>query len=270
MHNFFLQMALLAAFLASVMSGITGSYIVARRIVFITGSIAHAVLGGIGLFVYLQYLTQNPFFSPLLGGILCAVMFGMTIGIIYLRFRQREDSVIAAIWSLGMAAGVVFIAVTPGTNAQLMNFLFGNILWASYFEIKFLFIFDLILIALSLLCHKKFLAISFDETECKLQKMPVYPLFFLLLSTVCISVVLLVQIVGAILVISMLCLPAAISNLFTRKLSHMILLAIGFSILFSIAGITLSYLLNWPPGATIALFSTFAYFFALPLKARRV
>lgn len=268
--NFFLQMALIAALLASIMSGIIGSYIVSRRIVFITGSIAHAVLGGIGLFVYLHFLTKSAFFSPFLGGIFSAFIFGGIIGLVYLKFHQREDSIIAAIWSIGMALGVIFIAITPGSNAELMNFLFGNILWASALELKILLVFDVIVILLSLLLHKKFVAIAFDEVECKIQKVSVYSLFFLLLTLVCLTVVFLVQVVGAILVISMLCLPAAISNLFTRSLSRMIGMAIVLSILFSILGIYVSYFFNWPPGATIALISTLFYFLSLPVKRRFV
>ena len=124
----FLQMALFASILASIASGIIGSYTVAKRVVFISGSISHAVLGGIGIAIYLNYYTLNPLFSPLSGAVCSAFFFGFIIGWLHLKYRQRIDSVIAAIWSLGMAIGVILISITPGSNAELMNF-FTRQLW---------------------------------------------------------------------------------------------------------------------------------------------
>ena len=266
MSNPFLQMALFAALLASISSGIMGSYTVARRVVFISGSIAHAVLGGIGIALYLQYFTLNPLFSPLFGAIVSAFVFGFIIGWMHLKYKQRVDSVIAAIWSFGMAIGVILISITPGSNAELMNFLFGNLLWASHRELYLLGILNCIIVVSSILLHKRFLAICFDEINAYIQKQPVILIYFFLLSLICLTIVILIQVVGAILVISMLCLPAAIANIFTRSLSKMIYLAILLSALMSFIGTYLSYLFNWPVGATIALITTCFYFLSLPLK----
>lgn len=259
-------MALFAALLASIGAGIMGSYTVARRVVFISGSIAHAVLGGIGIAIYLHYFTLNPIFSPLTGAIASAFVFGFIIGYMHLKYRQRVDSVIAAIWSFGMAIGVILISITPGSNAELMNFLFGNLLWASMRELYLLAILNLIIITSSILLHKRFLSICFDEVNAYLQKQPVVLIYFFLLSLICLTIVILIQVVGAILVISMLCLPAAIANIFTRRLSKMIYVAIGLSCLMSFLGTYISYLFNWPVGATIALITTCFYFLSLPLK----
>jgi len=264
--NPFLQMALLAALLASIGGGIMGSYTVARRVVFISGSIAHAVLGGIGIAIYMQYFTMNPIFTPLLGAVISAFVFGFIIGYMHLKYRQRVDSVIAAIWSFGMAIGVILISITPGSNAELMNFLFGNLLWASYRELYLLLILNGIIIISSILLHKRFLSICFDEVNAYLQKQPVNLIYFFLLSLICLTIVILIQVVGAILVISMLCLPAAIANIFTRSLSKMIYLAIVLSAIMSFLGTYVSYLFNWPVGATIALITTCFYFLSLPLK----
>jgi len=270
MTNPFLQTALLVGLAASVAGGIVGSYVVSKRIVFISGSVSHAVLGGIGLFVYLQYLTGMAIFTPLLGGILSALLFAFLIGWIHLRYRQREDTVIAAIWSIGMALGVIFISIVPGSNAQLMDFLFGNLLWASHRELWMLISLDIVIAILCLIFHRRFLAICFDETLSYLQHQPVKFLYFLLLTLVAVTVVLLIQIIGAILVIATLCLPAAIANLLTSRLSKIIYTAILLSCLFTFIGIYLSYVFNWPPGSTIALTITIFYFLALPLKARSV
>lgn len=264
--NPFLQTALIVILLSSVASGIVGSYVVTRRIVFISGSISHAVLGGIGIFVYLSAITQLKIFSPLLGALLSAIFFAYLIGHIHFNLREREDTIIAAIWSLGMAVGVLFISLLPANSPELLHFLFGNILWASSKDVLMLLVFDLLIIAIALVCHKKFLALCFDETQCHLQKQPVTFLSFVLLSLVAITVVMLIQTVGAILNLAFLCLPAAIANRFTTSLSKMMIISTILSLIFGLVGILLSYSFNWPPGATIALVSTIAYLATLPIK----
>ena len=258
--NIFLITALFAALLASFASGIVGSYIVVKRIVFLAGSISHSVLGGMGLFLYLSKKFHLPFLTPLLGAFVFAIISAFLIGWIHLRYRQREDTVIAALWALGMSIGVIFISLSPGYNVELMNFLFGNILWTGSRDLIGLFALDLIIIGTCLVLHKKFLLICFDETQSYLQGLATSRLYFLLLSLIAITVVALIQIIGAILVIAMLCLPAAAANLFTKRLSTTILTAVGFSLLFSMLGTLFSYILNWPPGATIALVATLGYF----------
>jgi zinc transport system permease protein len=268
--NPFLSTALLAGLAAAFASGIVGPYVVSKRIVFISGSISHAVLGGIGIFVFLNYLTGLAIFSPLLGSLLSAIIFGFIIGASSLYYKEREDTVIAAIWSFGMAIGVIFIAVVPGTNTQLMDFLFGNLLWANPEDVKMLLCLDLFVLVTCIIFHKRFLAISFDETEARLQKQPVTLIYFILLTLVAFTVVLMIQTIGAILVIAMLCLPSAVANIFTRKLSKMICLSVALSLIFTFIGIYLSYTFNWPPGATIALLTSVIYFLSLPLKNRSI
>lgn len=268
--NPFLSTALFAGLAAAFASGIVGPYVVSKRIVFISGSVSHAVLGGIGLFIFLNYLTGIALFNPLFGSLLSAISFAFIIGASHLYYKEREDTVIAAIWSFGMAVGVIFIAVVPNTNTQLMDFLFGNLLWASPEDVKMLLSLDLFVFILCLIFHKRFLAISFDETQAYLQKQPVRLIYFILLTLVALTVVLMIQTIGAILVIAMLCLPAAIANLFTQKLSKMICLSVTLSLLFTLIGIYLSYTFNWPPGATIALITSLIYFLSLPLKNRSV
>lgn len=266
----FLQTTLLAGIVASIAGGIVGSYVVAKRIVFISGSISHAVLGGIGFFAFLEYATQNTFFHPLLGALFAALFFALLIGWIHVRFGEHEDSIIGAVWSVGMALGIVFISLIPQSNPQLLDFLFGNLLWTTTGDLKVLFFADIIIIFICLFLHQRFLAISFDETQAYLQKQPIHVLYFLLLSLIAVTVVLMIQVVGAILVIAMLSLPAAIANFFTKRLSHMIFLSCILSCIFSILGIYLSYTWNWPPGATIAIVITVVYFCSLLLKKRVV
>lgn len=268
--NPFLVMALMAGFAASFAGGMMGSYVVVKRIVFLAGSIAHAVLGGIGLFVYLQYKTGLWWFNPLFGGGISSLFFGFVIGWIHLHYKEREDTIIAMIWSMGMAAGVIFMAYTPGNNAELINFLFGNILWSTSQDFWLLLILDVLIFIVILFCHKRFMAICFDETLARLQKQPVVFLYFLLLSLVSLTIILMIQTIGAILVVAMLSLPPAIANCFTQTLSKIMVLAIIFSIIFTVLGIYVSYHLNWPVGATIALITTIVYFFTLPVNRRSI
>lgn len=267
-NNPFLQMALLAGFAASISSGIIGSYVVVRRIVFIGGSIAHSVLGGMGFCLWVKRTYGVDWISPLQGALAAAILSALFIGWIHLKYRQREDTVIAALWSTGMSIGVIFIALTPGYNVELMNFLFGNILWVSKTDISMLLWLDLIVLSLSAIFHRKFLAICFDEEQSLLQGISVQKLYLLLLCLIAITVVLLIQVVGAILVIAMLTIPAAIANGMTYRLSKMMWIAVALGCFFTMIGTAASFNLNWPPGATISLTATF--FYALNLILNRV
>lgn len=259
-------MALLAGFAASIAGGVVGSYVVAKRIVFISGSIAHAVLGGLGIALYLKRSFDLIWLKPIYGAFIFAILSAFLIGWIHLKYKEREDTVIGALWTSGMALGVIFLSLTPGYNAEVMNFLFGNLLWSNASDLIVLFSFDMLILVITLLFHKRFLAICFDENQATLQKASVKSLYFLLLSVVAISIVLLIQVVGVILVIAILTLPAAIASSFTIRLSRVMLIATLVGFVFTTLGIYLSYSLNWPPGATIALTSALGYFLTIILK----
>jgi zinc transport system permease protein len=261
--NPFLQMSLLAGLAASITSGIIGSYVVSKRIVFISGSIAHSVLGGMGACLWLKRVYGITWLTPLYGALIAALLSSLLIGWIHLKYRQREDTVIATLWSTGMAIGVIFVALTPGYNVELMNFLFGNILWVSQTDLILLFSLDVIVILFVMLLHHKFVAVCFDEEQAALQGISVKRLYLLLLLLVAISVVILIQVVGAILVIAMLAIPAAMASEMTHRMGIMMLIAIGLGWIFSTAGITASYFLNWPPGATISLTAALCYSLSL-------
>jgi zinc transport system permease protein len=263
MTNPLLLAAVFAGLVASVVSGIIGSYVVVKRIVFISGSISHSVLGGIGFCIWLERARGIEWATPLWGALIAAILSALIIGWIHLHYRQREDTVIAALWSIGMATGVLFISQTPGFNVELTNFLIGNILWVTPQDLTLLCILDLIVIAIVLCEHKRFLAICFDEEQAALQGVPVNTLYLLLLVLTAVSIVLLIQVVGIILVMTMLTIPAAIANLFTIRLSHMMLIAVLISAVFCFSGTGFAYYLDWPVGATIAFLAGVAYVISL-------
>ncbi len=264
--NPLLLFAVITGLLSSIASGIMGSYIVVKRIVFISGSIAHSVLGGMGLFLYLQRAHNLSWAEPLYGAIIAAILSAWIIGAVHLYAREREDSLIAAIWSVGMAIGVVFISLTPGYNVELSSYLLGNILWTSSHDLLLLGLLDILVVGVTLLLHKKFQALCFDETQASLQGIPVKRLYLLLLTLNALTVVLLIQIVGIILVITFLTIPPALANLFSQRLSKMMLISILLSATFCVFGSALSYTLNWPLGATIALLAGFTYLAALLVR----
>ena len=262
-NDSFIQMALLGGLLASIAGGTMGSFVVVKRIVFIAGGISHSILAGTSFCLWLQKAHHIAWIGPIHGAFAAAILSALLLGWIHLNYRQREDAIIAAIWSTGMAIGVIFLSLTPGNNAEMMNFLFGNILWVTKKDLLFLGVLNGIILLTISFNYRKFLSICFDEEQAYLRGIHVKRLYMLLLCVIALTIVLLVQVIGTILVIALLTIPATLSALFTRSLSTMIVLATVLSILFSVGGLIGSYFLNWPAGATIALVSAVAYLMAL-------
>jgi zinc transport system permease protein len=264
--NPFFLMALLAGFAASIAGGVVGSYVVTKRIVFMSGSISHAVLGGMGLALYLRRTFHLLWLKPIYGALVFAIISAFLMGLIHLYYKQREDTVIASVWTSGMALGIIFLTLTPGYNVEVLNFLFGNILWTNMQDLCVLLGLDLFIFIIIYFFHQRFLAICFDDKQALIQGASVNGLYFLLLSLIAITVVLLIQIVGAILVIAILSLPAAMANSFVKRFATIMVLAALFGIVFTLIGISISFSINWPPGATIALVTTAGYFISLACK----
>lgn len=264
--NYFFHMALLASIAASIASGIVGSYVVAQRISFLSGSISHSVLGGIGLFLYLSKTFNLPSFTPLLGALCAGLISSIIMGIVYQRKSARQDTLIAAMWSFGMSLGVILMTLTPGYNVDLMNYLFGNILWTTSSDLYLLITLDAVICGTVLLLHRRFLAISFDSTQATLSGQKSSLLSFILLFLVAATVVILIQVIGSILIVAMLCLPAAIAMQLAKRLHHVIFLSMFICIICCIFGLIISFALNFPPGATIAFCLTVFYLGFLPFQ----
>lgn len=260
--------ALIASLAASVVSGVMGTYVVAKRLSFLCGAISHSVLGGMGLFLWLERVHGWEGCNPVYGAILAAVVSGLTVGTIHLRYRQREDTAIAALWSVGMALGVIFVALTPGGNKDLLDFLIGNLLYVSKEDLITLWALNAIILFCVLLLHKRFVALCFDEDHAYLRGIPVTALYLFLLVLISLCIVLLTQIVGIILVITFLVIPPAIANLFCHRLSHMMWGAVGICVGCSLAGCYLAYTVDLPLGATIALEAGALYLAALAFRKK--
>jgi len=244
----FMRNAMLAGLLASVACGIVGVYVVVKKIVSMSGSIAHASFGGIGL----GYLLK---FNPVLGAMLFALLSALTMGLVARKTKLPEDTAIGILWALGMALGVIFIGLSAGYAPDLMSYLFGNILTVPFSDILLMAGLDVIILALALAFYKEFLLLSFDEEFGAVVGMPVTALYLLLLCMVALTVVVLIRVVGMILVIAMLTFPAALARQFTHDIKKMMLLAVVFGMLFTFGGLWISYILNLASGATIILLS---------------
>ena len=269
----FLRNALLAGVLASVACGIMGSYVVARRITYIAGAISHSVLGGMGAARYCQVVLGWSWFTPLLGALAAALASALVIGLVSLRSKGREDTVIGAVWAIGMAAGIMFIFRTPGYNEDLMSYLFGNILMVTGRDLWLMAGLDLLIVGLAALFYNKFLAVCFDGEFALLRGVNVEGYYLLLLGLTALTVVLVLSVVGIVMVIALLTLPAATAGYFSRRLLGMMGLSVLFSVLFTTGGLALSYGPNLPTGATIILLAGGVYlcaaFFSRRVKARR-
>ncbi len=248
----FLQHALAAGVLASVACGIVGSYVVVKRIGYLAGGIAHTVLGGMGIAYFLGK-------SPIGGALGAALLAAAIIGWVSLRLRQHEDTIIGALWAVGMALGLVFISRTPGYNADLMSYLFGSILMVPREDLLLMAALDGVIVVLVLLFRKPFLAVCFDEEFARLRGVPVDVFYLVLLCMVALTVVILIQVVGLVLVIALLTLPAAIAGQYARSLAVMMLVATLLGIVFTGAGLALSYEPDLPAGATIVLLAGTVY-----------
>jgi len=242
----FMRNALIAAILVSVTCGVVGTYVIIKRIVFISGGISHAAFGGIGL----GYLLG---INPILAAIPFSILAALGIGTISKKTKVSEDTAIGIVWTVGMALGIIFIALSPGYAPDLFSYLFGSILTVPSFDLVIMLILNIIIISTVILFYKEFLAISFDEEFSEVVGIPVKSLYFLLLCLVALSVVVLIRVVGAILVMALLTIPAAISRQFTHNIKKLMLLSILTGIILSITGLYVSYLLNLPSGATIVL-----------------
>lgn len=269
----FLQYALLTGLLASIACGVVGTYVVTRRITYIGGGIAHSVLGGMGAAYYLSVIYKWNGLQPIYGAIVAALISAVIIGLVSLRARQREDTVIGAIWAVGMAIGIIFISKTPGYNQDLMSYLFGNILMVTPSDLWLIAALDVLVVAVGLTFYNQFLAVCFDEEFARVRGINVEFYYLLLLCLTALTVVILVTVVGIVMVIALLTLPAAVAGHFSKTLWRTMLLSIVFSILFMTCGLALSYGPDLPAGATIIILAGACYLLVAVgdslLKARR-
>ncbi|MDR0553703.1 MAG: metal ABC transporter permease [Treponema sp.] len=244
----FMRNAFLAGLLSSALFGVLGTAVTARRIAGLAGAVSHAVLGGIGMALYLSAAGILPGFPPLAGALIFALLSAALIGVVSLKAKQREDTAINAIWAVGMSAGVLFLAKTPGYTDP-SAYLFGNILLISNRDLILLAVLDALTLILTWRFYPQLQAASFDEEFARVRGVPTGAVFLTLLAVTAAAIVLLQTFVGIVMVIAMLTLPAGTAGYFSRSLGGMMLAATLFSAIFSTAGLFLGWTFDVPAGA---------------------
>lgn len=258
-HYEFLQHALLAGVLGGLAAGIVGTWVVVRRTSSIAGAVAHCVLAGLGLARWLQEVHGVTWADPMLGATAAALVAAALITRASYHQSEREDTVIAAIWAVGMAIGLLFIASTPGYAEDLMSYLFGNILLVRTADLWMMALLDVVVLTIAVALHGELQALCFDESFARMRGLPVGRLSLLLHTITALTVVLLVSIVGIVLVIALLTLPAAVSGRFVSTLGRTMFLAVILSVTFTTVGLGMSYTYDLPAGATTIVLAGVVY-----------
>ncbi|MDH3215459.1 MAG: metal ABC transporter permease [Candidatus Krumholzibacteria bacterium] len=255
----FMRNALMAGLLASVAGGLIGTYVVSRRITLIAGSLAHSVLAGMGAAYYLRVVNDLPWLHPLYGAIVAALAAAIIVSMVRIYGSEREDTIISALWAIGMAIGILFIFRTPGYKTDLMTYLFGNIVMADTQALRLLVGLDALILVVVIMFYKQLLAVCFDEEFARLRGVRIGFFYTLLLCLTALTIVTLIYVVGIVLVIALLTLPVAVAARFSTRLWEIMVLASALSALCTSLGLALSYEADLPAGATTVLLAGAVY-----------
>ncbi len=254
----FMRNALMAGIVASIICGVIGTLIVVNRLVFLSGGVAHSAYGGIGLAFFFGW----PY---MIGAVGFALVAALVMAAISLRSKQRADTIIGVMWAVGMASGVLLLDMTPGYNVDLMSYLFGSILSVPQSELVVMAVIGTLIFLLIAYFFQDLLVMSYDEEFALVRGVPVKRLYYMLIGIVAITVVMVVQVVGLILVIALLTIPPYIAEKYTKSLLQMMLLSCCFGMLFTIGGLWVSYAYDLTSGAAIIFLAGFVFFLSLLL-----
>ena len=240
----FMQNALIAAVLVAFACGVMGTYVVVNRLTALSGGVAHASFGGVGLACFIG-------FSPMLGALGFALACAMLMGMLTWRDRKHSDTFIGIIWAAGMALGVILTDLTPGYSGEMMSFLFGSLLTVPTELLWWMGALLVFILASVSICYRNFLSISYDPEFARVRGIPVLNYYMLLIALIALTVVIAVQAVGMILVIALLTIPAYIAECYAKNLSQMMLISVGVSLFLVVLGLLVSCQLNFVVGPTI-------------------
>jgi len=255
----FMQNALLAGLIASVICGVMGTMVVVNRIVFLSGGIAHAAFGGIGLAFFCGW-------HYLVGTIGFSILAALVMAIITLKAKHRADTIIGVIWAIGMAIGIVLLDMTPGYNVDLMSYLFGSILAVPDSDIWIMVGVGAVILAVVIYFYNDYLALSYDEEFAQIRGVKVKTLYILMIVMLALGVVMVIQVVGLILVIALLTIPPYIAEKFSKSLFQMMVLSSILSAVFTVGGLWFSYEFNLTSGATIILVAGVGFLLSLGVE----
>lgn len=252
----FMQNALVAGILTSIACGIIGTLIVVNRLVFLSGGIAHSAYGGIGLAFFFGW----PY---MVGAIGFALFSAMVMAAVSLKSKHRADTIIGVMWAMGMACGILLLDITPGYNVDLMSYLFGSILSVPQSDLITMAVSGVFIFGLIVFFFQDILTMSYDEEFAQIRGVPVKRLYFMLIGIVAVTVVMVVQVVGLILVIALLTIPPFIAEKYTKSLINMMIVSCFLGMFFTTGGLWLSYTFDMTSGAAIIFLAGIVFFLSL-------
>ena len=267
--NPLLLSGLVGGALAGLACGLIGPYVVTRRIVFMSGAVAHTVVAGVGAVIFLRFRYPGGLdgLEPIHGALAAALLAAVLIGLVQHVARERMDTIIGALWSIGMAVGLLLIKYTPGYHEELFSYLFGNIAIVSWDDVLLIGGLDLVIVVIVALGHKRFMALCLDEEITRLQGVSVLRTNLVLLALVALTTVALIRVVGLILVIALLSLPAATAAQFTRRMPRLMGITVVLCMLLATAPRVAVYGTRLSPESVIILSAGTAFLAALGIKA---
>ncbi len=264
----FLRFALLVGILISPALGVIGTLVVTRRISSLAGASAHAALGGFGLALFLQRACGLAFITATAGAMFGALAAALTVGVVSICAKEREDTVIGAVWAIGMSVGLLFLDHTPG-YVDWQSYLFGNILLLSKQDLILTILLDIAVLVPTVLFFPQLLAMLFDGTYAALRGVKNNLIYLVMLAMTALTIVLLINLVGIMLVIALLTLPAAAAGCCTSHLKSMMIVSGIFNALFVVAGLIASSIFSLPSGPTIVVIAGIVYVAAMGIKRLR-
>ena len=252
--------AFVACVLSAITCGIVGSYVVARRMVFLSGGITHASFGGLGVAIYAGI-------NPLVGALLFASMASVGVEYASRNGRIREDSAIGIIWAVGMAIGALFMSLTPGYAVELPSYLFGSISLVDSADIKWLAALMVVVITGAILWGRRIMYMTFDEDYARSQGIPVTAMAYLMSIVVAVTIVLSIKVMGIVLLMSLVTIPTVVANALTKDYRLIALLAVATAMVCNIAGFVMSYEIELPSGGGIPTGSCIIFLLSVVLLA---
>ena len=255
----FMQNALIAGLLASVICGIMGTLVVVNRIVFLSGGIAHAAFGGIGLAFFFGW-------HYIVGTIGFSLMAAVVMAAITLKAKHRADTIIGVIWAIGMAIGIILLDLTPGYNVDLMSYLFGSLLTVPDSDIWMMLCVGLAIVGIIFYFYNDYLALSYDEEFAQIRGVRVKSLYFLMIVMLAVGIVMIIQVVGLILVIALLTIPPYIAERYSTSLPKMMIISSILSAIFTVTGLWFSYVFDLTSGASIIAVAGIGFLISLGIE----
>lgn len=250
--------AFIACILTAITCGIVGSYVVARRMVFLSGGITHASFGGLGMAIYTG-------FNPIVGALLFASVASVGVEFASRKGRMREDSAIGIIWSVGMAIGALFMSLTPGYAVELPSYLFGSISLVDGNDIQWLVLLMITVVTGAIVWGRKIMYITFDEDYARSQGLPVAAIAYIMSVVVAITIVLSIKVMGIVLLMSLVTIPTVVANTLTKDFRLITLLAVITALVCNVAGFVISYEIELPNGGGIPTGSCIIFLLSVTL-----